>query len=62
LKLAHARPNLRRIVTVLSDNGLRYLSTELCGAPKALDVPERAHPADEADRRKIQAHPLAVIR
>jgi cysteine synthase len=62
LKLARARPNLRRIVTVLSDNGLRYLSTELCGAPKALDVPERAHPADEADRRKIQAHPLAVIR
>ena len=62
LKLARVRPELRRIVTVASDNGLRYLSTELCGAAKSLEVPERDHPASEADSKKLEKHPLAVIR
>lgn len=62
LKLADARPNLRRIVTVASDNGLRYLSTELLGAEAPLEVPDREHPTSEDDRRKLADHPLAVIR
>jgi cysteine synthase A len=62
LKVARQRPELRRIVTMINDNGLRYLSTELCGAPKALEVPERDHPASEADRKKLEAHSLPVIR
>ncbi|HLJ67213.1 MAG TPA: cysteine synthase A [Chloroflexota bacterium] len=62
LKLARAQPDLRRIVTILSDNGLRYLSTELCGDVEDLDVPEREHPAADADREKLARHPLPVIR
>jgi cysteine synthase A len=62
LKVARAHPDMRRIVTLVNDNGLRYLTTELLGAPKALDVPEREHPESEADRAKLAARPLAVIR
>jgi cysteine synthase A len=62
LKVARARPDLRYIVTTVNDNGLRYLSTELCGATKALEVPDREHPSSELDRRKLEEHPLAVLR
>ena len=43
-------------------NGLRYLSTELVGAPKGLEVPDREHPSSEEDARKLASHPLPVIR
>ncbi|HEX8917058.1 MAG TPA: cysteine synthase A [Chloroflexota bacterium] len=62
LKLAHAQPELERIVTMVSDNGLRYLSTELCGADKPIDVPVREHPTQQSDQQKLSRHPLAVIR
>jgi cysteine synthase A len=62
LKLAGARPDLRRIVTIICDNGLRYLSTELCGEAAELDVPEREHPTSARDAEKLREHPLAVIR
>lgn len=62
IKLARAHPELRRIVTIVSDNGLRYLSTELCGAPKDLEVPDRAHATSGVDREKVERHRLAVIR
>jgi cysteine synthase A len=62
LKLAGARPDLRRILTMVNDNGLRYLSTELCGAPKELEVPDREHPTSEQDAQKLERHQLAVIR
>jgi cysteine synthase len=61
LKLARSRPELRRIVTIVSDNGLRYLSTELCGAEKPLEIPEREHPTSEVDAAKLRRHSLAVI-
>jgi cysteine synthase len=62
LKLADAHPELQRIVTVISDNGLRYLSTELLGDETELEVPDRDHPTSEEDRRKLAEHHLAVIR
>jgi cysteine synthase A len=62
LKLARSRPGLRRVVTIVSDNGLRYLSTELCGAQKPLEIPEREHPTSRADEEKLREHSLAVIR
>jgi cysteine synthase A len=62
LKLAKARPQLRHIVTIVSDNGLRYLSTELCGESEPLEVPDREHPTSATDRAKLEKHPLAVIR
>lgn len=62
VKLARAYPDLRRILTMVNDNGLRYLSTELCGATKDLDVPEREHPTSETDAQKLAGHHLAVVR
>ncbi|MGH2441980.1 MAG: cysteine synthase A [Chloroflexota bacterium] len=62
IKLARARPDLRTIVTMVSDNGLRYLSTELCGAEFELEVPDRDHPTSAADTAKLARHPLTVIR
>src|SRR5947209_1643316 len=62
LKLARRRPELPSIVTLICDNGLRYLSTELCGVESALDVPDRDHPTSESDGQKLQGHPLEVIR
>jgi cysteine synthase A len=47
---------------MVNDNGLRYLSTELCGAPKDLDVPDREHPTSDRDREKLEHHHLTVVR
>ena len=46
LKLAKAHPELRMIVTLICDTGQRYFSTELCGNPKHVEIPEREHPMD----------------
>lgn len=46
LTLARRNPGLKRIVTMINDSGQRYFSTELCGAPKHVLVPEREHPLD----------------
>ena len=62
IKLARARPEIGTIVTIVCDNGLRYLSTELCGASETLEVPEREHPTSRRDEEKLRAHPLEVIR
>lgn len=62
LKLSRARPELQRILTMVNDNGLRYLSTELCGAPKELEVPDREHPTSANDAKKLEHNRLAVIR
>lgn len=62
LKLAAAHPSLRRIVSVICDNGLRYLSTELCGVEPLFQVPDRQHPANEADASILGRHRLEVIR
>jgi cysteine synthase len=62
LKAALARPELRQIATIICDNGLRYLSTELCGASADLHVPDREHPTSARDNEKLAQRPLAVIR
>lgn len=62
LKVARRYPEIGLVVTVLSDNGLRYFSTELCGVASELDVPEREHPASEADKARLARVKLEVIR
>jgi cysteine synthase len=62
IKAAKARPDLRQIVTIVCDNGLRYLSTELCGESSELQVPDREHPTSARDNEKLRERPLAVIR
>lgn len=62
IKLVSAKPYLRTVSTMINDNGLRYLSTQLTGEAGTLDVPEREHDITAEDRRKLAAHPLEVIR
>ena len=61
-KLALSFPELRTICTMVNDNGLRYLSTELTGDSIALEVPQREHDISEEDKQKLREHPLHVIR
>ena len=61
LKVADRHPEMRTIVTLLSDNGLRYLSTELLGAGAALEVPEREHDLDAASRQRLAGRQFEVI-
>ncbi len=62
LKAAAAHPELRQIVTIICDNGLRYLSTELCGEVAELEVPDREHPTIQRDIEKLSEKRLPVIR
>ena len=62
VKVARRYPDIGMIVTVLSDNGLRYFSTELCGVETDLEVPEREHPISEEDKAKLARVKLEVIR
>ncbi len=62
IKVARRFPDIGMIVTVLSDNGLRYFSTELCGVPTELEVPDREHPISEEDKAKLGRVKLEVIR
>src|SRR5437762_250812 len=61
LKVAHRYPDIGVIVTVLSDNGLRYFSTELCGVTNDLEVPDRDHPITDADKAKLARVKLEII-
>jgi cysteine synthase A len=61
LKLAQARPDLRTIVTLLSDNGLRYLSTELTGEAFHLETPEREHQLDERSQQALAGRRFELI-
>jgi cysteine synthase A len=56
IKVAQRHPELRRIVTMINDNGLRYFSTELCDEPVHLESPEREHPLDERTRRDLDRY------
>ncbi len=62
LKVARRYPDIGMVVTVLSDNGLRYFSTELCGVLTELEVLDREHPTSDADRAKLARVKLEVIR
>ncbi len=46
IKLAKRHPELKVIVTLISDTGQRYFSTPLCGVEKHIEIPEREHPFD----------------
>jgi cysteine synthase len=62
LKLIHKHPELKLVVTMINDNGLRYFSTELCGVYEHPDIPERDHPISTEDREKLANVQLDIIR
>src|SRR5215467_2679122 len=56
LKVARHHPEMKRIVTMICDSGQRYFSTELCGAQKHVESPERDHPIDEYTRAQLDKY------
>jgi cysteine synthase A len=56
IKLAQAHPELKMIVTLICDTGQRYFSTELCGNPKHVDIPEREHPMDPYTTKQLNKY------
>jgi len=61
LKAARHFSDARRIVTVINDNGLRYLSTELCGAAKERKLLEREYAVSPADQERLRARNFLII-
>jgi cysteine synthase A len=56
LKVAKAHPEFEAILTMINDTGQRYLSTELCGEKREVEIPEREHPLDEYTIRELDKH------
>jgi cysteine synthase A len=56
IKLARAHPELKTIVTLICDTGQRYFSTELCGHPKHVEIPERDHPMDPYTTKQLDRY------
>lgn len=56
IKVAKRHPDMKRIVTMICDTGQRYFSTELCGAPKFIESPEREHPMDDYTREQLDKY------
>ncbi len=61
LKLVERHPEITRLATIINDNGLRYLSTELVGAVSPETVPERAHEPDGSVAEQLRTARLEVI-
>ncbi|MGR6835386.1 cysteine synthase A [Syntrophomonas erecta] len=61
LKVAQKHPQLGRIVTIVNDNGLRYLSTELCGTIQKRELLEREYQLSPADQEKLSHYQFEII-
>jgi cysteine synthase A len=61
LKLARRYPDLRTIVTMINDNGLRYLSTELGGEQVPVHRRDRTPEPRPEDARRLASARLVVI-
>jgi cysteine synthase A len=56
IKVAKRHPELKTIVTMINDTGMRYISTELCGEIVELKIPEREHPLDPYTVEQLNKH------
>jgi len=56
IKVAKKHPELKMIVTMINDSGQRYLSTELCGEERELEIPRREHPIDPYTEEQLNKH------
>lgn len=61
LKLASKYPELQRIVTIINDNGLRYLSTELCGSIVNRVPLDRDYLLSTGDLEKLKEYSFEII-
>jgi len=60
-KIAQKYPDTKLIVTMVNDNGLRYLSTPLCGSVDIRQELEREYALSPEDEAKIRSYNLEVI-
>lgn len=60
-KLAQKYPDLKLIGTIINDNGLRYLSTPLCGTPVNRKELDREYALSPEDQQKLSGYKLEVI-
>lgn len=60
-KVAEKYPHFKRIVTMINDNGLRYLSTELCGSKPERELLQREYQLSAEDRQKLAQYHLEII-
>ena len=61
LKLSAKYPHLKRIVTIINDNGLRYLSTDLCGTAVKRVPLERNYVLKNEDQEKLSGYNFEII-
>lgn len=61
-KLALLHPEYKQIVTMLNDNGLRYLSTPLCGTANERKMLERDYALSKEDQEKLSRYNFEIIK
>lgn len=61
LKVAQKYPDKKFIVTMVNDNGLRYLSTELCGTPVARKTLDREYALSKENLDKLAQYNFEII-
>jgi len=61
IKVSQKHPELKCIVTTVNDNGLRYLSTELCGTASNRTLLEREYALNEQDQEKLNQYSFEII-
>lgn len=60
-KIADKYPEKKLIVTMINDNGLRYLSTPLCGCERQCQDLDRVYELSQEDQEKLSSYKLEVI-
>jgi cysteine synthase A len=62
IKAARRFPEARMVVTLINDNGLRYLSTELCGLPSDRKLLDREYILSDDDIAKLKSRNFMIIK
>ncbi len=60
-KVAKKYPDKKCIVTIINDNGLRYLSTELCGNAPERQLLDREYQLSQEDLDKLARYNFEII-
>ena len=60
-KVAHRHPDKKCIVTMINDNGLRYLSTALCGSQEERTLLDREYKLSQEDQDKLAQYSFEII-
>jgi cysteine synthase A len=61
-KVAAEHPDKKCIVTMVNDNGLRYLSTELCGTVNEREILDREYTLSKTDLETLAKYDFEIIK